>query len=221
MVTLLSKIQGVQYNYKKEDQSDQAETNYKIPGNEVYDSLNNDTVADRNKYDPSQKKYYGFIAQDVEKVFPDIVDNDEKGTMYISYDQFIPLLVEAVKEQQAEIEGLRSEITALISESTLKSISFVSQTPTENNATEPVLFQNIPNPYSDGTIIKYYLPKGFSEAKIIICDLTGKMLKSISLHTEGESSIKISGNELQPGMFMYTMVVDGKIIDTKQMIITD
>jgi len=118
--------------------------------------------------------------------------------MYISYDQFIPLLVEAVKEQQTEIELLRSEISSLKSESIIKSISFVNQTPTEINEAAPVLYQNIPNPYSEGTIIKYYLPDGLSEADIIIFDMTGKQLKSFSLNTPGESSIKISSSELQP-----------------------
>jgi hypothetical protein len=230
-LSLLKNVEGVKFNYKAEDfSSDTSQLASKLLSQEEsdresdeYDSLYTDkaSIIDENKYDPSQNEYYGFIAQDVEKIFPDIVDTDEHGTMYISYDQFIPLLVEAVKEQQTEIELLRSEISLLKLESTIKSISFVNQTPTEINEAEPVLYQNIPNPYSEGTIIKYYLPDGLSEADIIIFDMTGKQMKSFSLNTPGESSIKVSSSELQPGMFMYTMVVDGKIIDTKQMILTN
>jgi len=230
-LSLLKNVEGVKFNYRAEDyNSDDSQLASKhLPQDESdresdeYDSLYTDkaSIIDENKYDPAQNEYYGFIAQDVEKFFPEIVDTDENGTMYISYDQFIPLLVEAVKEQQTEIELLRSEISSLKSESTIKSISFVNQTPTEINEAAPVLYQNIPNPYSEGTIIKYYLPDGLSEADIIVFDMTGKQLKSFSLNTPGESSIKVSSSELQPGMFMYTMVVDGKIIDTKQMILAD
>jgi hypothetical protein len=41
------------------------------------------------------------------------------------------------------------------------------------------------------------------------------------LSTLGESSIIIGANELYAGTFLYSLVVDGKIIDTKQMIITE
>ena len=47
------------------------------------------------------------------------------------------------------------------------------------------------------------------------------MLKSIELHQRGEGSILIDGGELDPGMYIYAMIADGKVIDTKQMILTD
>lgn len=42
----------------------------------------------------------GLIAQEVEKVFPELVNTDSKGYKALSYDKLVPLLVEAVKEQQ-------------------------------------------------------------------------------------------------------------------------
>jgi hypothetical protein len=55
----------------------------------------------------------------------------------------------------------------------------------------------------------------------MICDMTGKQLMSLQLLDYGESSITIHANELQPGMFYYTLLVEGMIIDTKQMVLTN
>ena len=37
----------------------------------------------------------------------------------------------------------------------------------------------------------------------------------------GEGSITISANELYAGTYLYSLIVDGRLIDTKQMIITE
>ena len=55
----------------------------------------------------------------------------------------------------------------------------------------------------------------------MICHMNGKQLKTVQLVNTGESNISISSNELRPGMFIYTMIVDGQLIDSKQMVITD
>ena len=72
---------------------------------------------------PLDEPQIGFIAQDVEKVVPEAVDAPKPGSndVYsLKETKLIPVLVEAIKEeaatakeQQAEIEALRSEIAAL------------------------------------------------------------------------------------------------------------
>ena len=52
----------------------------------------------------------GVIAQEVEEVFPTAVSEDEKGIKSVAYNQLIALLIEAVKEQQIEIEQLKTLI---------------------------------------------------------------------------------------------------------------
>lgn len=52
---------------------------------------------------------YGFIAQEVEKIFPDLVGTDSNGFKTINYSGVIPVLTEAIKTQQEEIEELKSE----------------------------------------------------------------------------------------------------------------
>jgi hypothetical protein len=65
---------------------------------------------------PEGKTQIGFIAQEVEKVVPEAVTAPKaggSGTYSLSETNLIPILVQAVKEQQAEIEQLRAEVAAL------------------------------------------------------------------------------------------------------------
>ena len=63
------------------------------------------------------RKSYGFIAQDIERILPDIVDDDKNGIKSISYGDIIPILSNAIKELTKKIENLETHIiqpTALV-----------------------------------------------------------------------------------------------------------
>ena len=55
----------------------------------------------------------GLIAQEVEKVLPEIVITRENGIKAIQYEKVVPLLVEAIKEQQTMIEDLSNRLKVL------------------------------------------------------------------------------------------------------------
>jgi len=55
----------------------------------------------------------GLIAQDVEKVFPELVGDDGNGMKSVQYGNLVAPLIEAVKEQQGEIEELRRDVEEL------------------------------------------------------------------------------------------------------------
>jgi len=61
----------------------------------------------------SEGMQIGFIAQDVEKIIPELVITDNNGYKGISYDRITSLLTAAMQEQQKEIEVLKSEISQL------------------------------------------------------------------------------------------------------------
>ena len=61
----------------------------------------------------SKKRQMGLIAQDVEKQFPELVATDENGMKSVAYSNLVAPLVEAVKEQQKEIEKLKEEVRVL------------------------------------------------------------------------------------------------------------
>lgn len=52
----------------------------------------------------------GLIAQDVEKIVPEVVATGDDGYKAIAYERLIPLLIEAIKEQQAEINDLKAKL---------------------------------------------------------------------------------------------------------------
>lgn len=56
---------------------------------------------------------YGLIAQEVEKVFPEMVREDDQKKKALAYEQLIPVLIEAMKEQQAQIDDLTLEVNKL------------------------------------------------------------------------------------------------------------
>ena len=61
----------------------------------------------------SKERQIGLVAQDVEKVLPELVRTDKDGKKSLSYDKLTAVLAEAIKAQQAEIQELKAMITKL------------------------------------------------------------------------------------------------------------
>lgn len=55
----------------------------------------------------------GLIAQEVEKVIPEVVSKNYNGNMGVSYQHLTAVLIEAIKEQQSQIDTLKQEIEIL------------------------------------------------------------------------------------------------------------
>ena len=63
------------------------------------------------KSDNTSKKQAGFLAQEVESVIPEaVITNDSTQNKSLAYSAIIPYLVEAIKEQQVEIETLKQQL---------------------------------------------------------------------------------------------------------------
>ncbi|PBQ34154.1 hypothetical protein CNR22_21065 [Sphingobacteriaceae bacterium] len=84
-----------------------------------------------------------------------------------------------------------------------------------------VLSQNTPNPFNNETTISYLLPASVTNASIDVHDMVGKKIASYPLEMRGESSIKISTTDFPAGIYMYSIVGDGKVMQSRKMIITD
>lgn len=57
-----------------------------------------------------QTQQIGFLAQDLEKQFPQLVKTDANGTKSVAYSNMVPVLLQAVKDQQAQIETLQQQL---------------------------------------------------------------------------------------------------------------
>ena len=58
----------------------------------------------------NDKVNYGFIAQEVEKVLPEIVSTDKDGYKSVNYQNTIAILIEGMKEQQKQIDELKKKL---------------------------------------------------------------------------------------------------------------
>jgi membrane-bound inhibitor of C-type lysozyme len=86
-IAKLMKIRGVDYSYLKTSEEEAKDKHY--------------------------KKESGFIAQELEEVMPEVVDTDEHGNKFVNFDGILPYLLEAIKEQQKQIEELQEQVKAL------------------------------------------------------------------------------------------------------------
>lgn len=171
-------------------------------------------------------RQFGFIAQDLEKILPEAVATDEEGYKSVNYDMIIPILVQGIKEQIAKIEAQQEQIGVL--KKTLDSlISIISSNNlktndikniSSNNQVGIILNQNIPNPFSESTQITYNIPVDFKEAKISFMNVEGKIIKELGINQKGYGSLYIYLNDFSIGIYSYSLVIDGKVIDTKKMI---
>lgn len=76
------------------------------------------------RWDPAQfggrtvpaGRQIGFIAQEAQRVLPEVVTTDESGYLSIQYANVVPVLVEAIKEQQKQIDAKNAAIEKLRSD---------------------------------------------------------------------------------------------------------
>ncbi len=186
---------------------------------EFYASIE-DAKARKYALEHSGKNRIGFISQEVQEIIPELVSEEpQSGLLGINTIDMIPYLVQAIKEQQKEIEELRSQLNKENSSSELKSMSVFSEEITTE--TPASLSQNKPNPFSSETRIEMFVPQSVANATLYVYDLQGKQVKSISVTGRGATFETIHGSELQAGLYIYSLVTDGKLVGSKQMMLTE
>jgi hypothetical protein len=182
--------------------------------------------ANNNKVDTTKRRL-GLIAQDVEKIVPGVVKTMPDSSKAIAYSELTGLIIEAIKELNFRIDSLESVVssqTAIIQNCCKKS-QFLSEPDknkqgTNNNNDDAKLYPNVPNPFNEKTEIMYKIPVKTTEASLIIYNLQGIAVKSYDIKQSGVGKIVIDGNELSAGMYMYSLLIENKIVDTKTMILT-
>ena len=80
------------------------------------------------------------------------------------------------------------------------------------------LRQNTPNPFTDRTVIAFSIPRSVKKAQLMILNDRGILVSTIILVQRGEGSIAFYASNLRQGVYTYSLVADGKIMDSKKMI---
>ena len=184
-----------------------------------------DEITSQMQAEQSRKRI-GLIAQDVEKVVPEVVRTLEDGTKGIMYSDLIPLLIEAIKEQQQQITDLKDKVAALEDEgkgdngnnNKLKSYPAQDGTIGSSLQGDAELYQNRPNPFDGTTEIRYKVPQNAASAFIGIYNLSGSQVKRLTI-APGDGTVILSASELPSGIYIYSLIIEGKEIANKRMVV--
>ncbi|MFR2070531.1 MAG: tail fiber domain-containing protein [Bacteroides nordii] len=227
----IRQMRGVTYKLKEQaDESTTASTlQSDVSSRDTLSAQSPVPVEIVNKIKAEKKrKKSGFIAQELEEIFPEAVYTLPNGKKAIAYSEIIPLLVEAIKEQQNEIDKQQNEIDELRQSKNVQTRSAIGAVDEQSDVNSLLdeklkakLYSNIPNPFKEQTTISFFIPETSSRASIHIYNLQGKQIKQLNIESRGNGSVTINGYELTPGMYMYSLIVDGKEVDTKKMILTE
>ena len=68
---------------------------------------------DGKSYEMKGKQKIGVLAQEIQEVFPELVSEDDNEMLAVNYQGLVPVLINALKEQQSEIETYRDEVSEL------------------------------------------------------------------------------------------------------------
>ena len=183
-----------------------------------YDPLKNEedsktgTMQNEEKLSAIQ---YGLNPEQLKEVYPELVYEDEDGNISINYVEMVPLLVQSINElsqELAELKGTTGKKTKAKAKTTA-----VEETASEVDMVR--MDQNKPNPFSESTVITVNIPKNTQKASIFIYDMSGKQVKNLPVGERGETNITVYASNLTAGMYIYTLVVDGKVTVTRKMIV--
>lgn len=244
-------LQPIKYNLKSIKEQNQL--NISLSGNKS----TTDTLKFLDLPDPDyiKKPHYGFLADSVQKIYPELVYQNENGVLGIEYQGFIPIIIDQMKKMRhsldensslsGSVKELKNQIDSLSYEniaikkkltelenriykccgsSKTKGAEIMSE---KEDKFDPIneawLGQNAPNPFSSATTVQFCTPQdlNYKNAAIFVYDLKGLQKKVYKITTKGQSSIIINGYDLAAGIYFYSLIIDNKLIDTKQMILTE
>jgi hypothetical protein len=165
----------------------------------------------------------------------------------LEYQQLIPILIKAIQEQQKTIDSLstkqtkqdsinnavQAQLAALASQLNgccTNAAAKVNQAPSQTQKTihqlevelsdkdAIVLEQNVPNPFAEQTTILYNIPTSVGKAQILFYNSAGQIIKSVDVTNRGNGKLIVFANDLSSGLYHYTLVADGKVVDSKKMV---
>lgn len=185
----------------------------------IEDNKIDGTTGDLIKKD---KQNFGFLSQQIRDLFPEanLTAEDNNGYVLLDYNQILPIAIASIQTQQKMIDSLKMEMAILKEQvNTYNSLDFENNDSTTVSSRN-VLNQNSPNPFTESTEIKFSIDdQNFRKASIVIFDMNGLLIKQYDIQKSGDGKIKINGNELKAGMYIYTLIVNQREVDSKKMIL--
>ena len=197
------------------------------------------------------ERQYGFIAQEVEQILPELVSNHTFPAQYdslgnqtsaainykgLNYNAFIAILMKGMQDQQTAltnkdsiINNLETRLAAI--EACIDNVGICNNNGGGNNnkvqhtqtvvlesVNAIILQQNLPNPFAESTQINFVIPDNVLNAKLLFYDMSGRIINEVILNERGKGTLTVYGENLEKGIYTYSLIADGKLIATKKMV---
>lgn len=164
-----------------------------------------------------EKEHFGLVAQELQKVYPNLVYEKDNGYLAINYVELVPVLMQAIKELNAKVEMLSGKGSLQLAQST--GTASMSDELLSGDDENPSMDQNVPNPFTEKTDIAIYLPESVKTATLYIYDLSGKQLEQHAVEGRGDTVMTIHAERMDAGMYIYSLIADKKVVTTRKMIV--
>lgn len=225
-MTFINKLRPVTYNFQAKKFDEFLHHNDK------------DYIAQAGDYNAAEEIIQsGFIAQEVEFAAKGIGYNfngvnapqHDYDNYSMSYELLVVPIVKGMQELDAENKNLKSEneelknrlnkIEELLNISTIESTADFKKVVLNSDEKTAMLFQNLPNPFDNSTIIPFRIPRECHSVTIIITASTGKIVRAIPVSCK-ETQLSLEAGALAAGVYSYSLIVDGITVETRQMILS-
>ena len=125
-----------------------------------------------------------------------------------------------VTDMQSQIQDLQNQVQELRSLLSSRLVLSSAEQKQLQNESAGWLGDVHPNPANSSTTIDYSLPAGVGAAFCQIYSLNGSIVTAVSLPpAQGKSQVQVNTGQFAQGMYIYALVVDGKVLDTKKLVV--
>ena len=227
-LAFINKLRPVTYNFNYKRYDDFLRKDMK-PNQDTKANKTNTDGYQQQLVEKGKQREIGFIAQEVDQMCRDnkftfngvYAPQNNNDNYALDYSRFVVPLVKAVQELSAENSKLKEEVNQM------KATVYAGNR--MNNGTASItinagseislLGQNIPNPAANNTIIPFRIPKNCNSASIVISEVgSGKIVSAIPVSCS-ETHLAIDAGTLARGSYSYSLYINGKLVDSKQMIL--
>ena len=154
---------------------------------------------------------FGLLAEEVQKVFPELVHEDTLGVKQVDYIGLIPLLIQTVQHLSSEVSVLQQTVEKV------KANNFDYGTEgLDNNA---LVDQDACISINGKCEIAYTLSETVKVAMLYIYGISGKLAGSYMLENRGNGTLVVDTSRFGKGSYIYVLIADGHPVASRQMIV--
>lgn len=168
-------------------------------------------------YKGGEGRHIGPTAQDFHRVFQ--LGTNEKAIASVDEAGVALAAIQELAQKTEKLEALvktQQELIAALMKTTAEQASDKSE-----NKGGLSLHQNSPNPFTNETEVRMFVPETVARATLYVYDLQGRAVQQISVTGRGQTSVKIEGNRLGAGLYLYALVGDAATTPVRRMVLTE